>query len=222
MLAFLGLPIVREWGALMRVDMLGLCLGLWGLVIVQRGAGQRTVLWAALPLLLSLFVKPSLIAAPAAALLWLLLRDWRRALLLGLLMGVGGGLAFGLLHIASGGWFTMHILAANVNAWEYTLARGFWREQLGILWPLLAAAGLGLLAGVARPPTTDHRPPTADDRRSRDRETRQIRGVEHGPRFTFYLEPRFTLGATAALLHPVWRGRGAGSRQGRRLRELFP
>src|SRR5262249_31400169 len=69
-LAFLALPIVREWSVLMRVDMLGVCLGLWGLVIVQRHHGRRAVLWAALPLTLSLLVKPSLIAAPAAALVW--------------------------------------------------------------------------------------------------------------------------------------------------------
>jgi hypothetical protein len=165
-LAFLGLPIVREWGALMRVDMLGLSLGLSGLVIVQRSVGRRGVLWAALPLTLSLFVKPSLIAAPAAALLWLLFRDWRRALLLGLLMAAGGGLAGGLLQLASGDWFVLHILAANVNAWQSDLARGFWHDQRAILWPLLAAAGLGLMARWAagsRRPTTDHRPPTTGD-----------------------------------------------------------
>jgi hypothetical protein len=147
-LCFVGLPIVREWGTLMRVDVLGLCLGLWGLVLVQRYAGQHKVLWAALPLVLSLFVKPSLIAAPTAALLWLLLRDWRRALSLGLLMGVSGLLLLGLLHLASGGWFSMHILAANVNAWEYALARDFWRDQFAILAPLFAAAVLGLGLGA--------------------------------------------------------------------------
>lgn len=47
-LAFLALPIVREWGALMRVDMLGVCLGLWGLSLTRRLSR-----WAALPLALS-------------------------------------------------------------------------------------------------------------------------------------------------------------------------
>jgi hypothetical protein len=54
-LAFLALPIVREWSVVMRVDMLGVCLGLCGLVIVQRQRG-RALLWAALPLALSLLV----------------------------------------------------------------------------------------------------------------------------------------------------------------------
>ena len=108
--------------------------GLWGLVIVQRNRG-RALLWAALPLALSLLVKPSLIAAPAATLLWLLFRDWRRALLLGGLIGLIGGL--------------VHVLAANANAWDPRLAYGFWHDQMLILWPLVAAAALSIVLQVA-------------------------------------------------------------------------
>ena len=144
-LAFLGLPIVREWAAVMRVDLLGVCLGLWGLVVVQRHAGERRVLWAALPLVLSVFVKPSLIAAPAAGLVWLLFRDWRRAVMLGGVIGAAGGLMFALLQAASGGWFAVHIFAANINQWQPQLAYAFWHDQLVILWPLVAAALLGFL-----------------------------------------------------------------------------
>jgi hypothetical protein len=148
-LSFLALPIVREWSVVMRVDMLGVCLGLCGLVIVQRQRG-RAVLWAALPLALSLLVKPSLIAAPAAALLWLLFRDWRRALLLGGLLALGGGLAVVLLQLGSGGWFLVHVLAANANAWDRQLAYGFWHDQMLILWPLVAAAAVSTLIQIVR------------------------------------------------------------------------
>ena len=140
--AFLAIPIVREWAVVVRVDMLGVALGLWALVLVQRNSG-RSVLWAAPLLALSLLVKPSLLAAPGAALLWLLFRDWRRALLVGLLAGAIGGIAVGLLEYASGGWFLLHVIAANANAWDAQLAYGFWHDQLVILWPLLAAAGIG-------------------------------------------------------------------------------
>ena len=143
-LAFLALPIVREWSVVMRVDMLGVCLGLWGLVIVQRQRG-RALLWAALPLALSLLVKPSLIAAPAAALLWLLFRDWRRALWLGALITLIGGLAVAALQLGSGGWFLVHVLSANANAWDRQLAYGFWHDQMLILWPLVAAAVLSIM-----------------------------------------------------------------------------
>src|SRR4029078_689484 len=121
----------------MGVAIRALSLGLWGLVLVQRSVGRRRVLWAALPLALSLLVKPSLIAAPAAALVWLSFRDWRRAALLGLLIAASGGLVFALLQAASGGWFAVHILAANANQWQFALAHGFWHDQMVILWPLL-------------------------------------------------------------------------------------
>lgn len=148
-LSFLAIPIVREWAVVMRVDMLGLALGLWALVIVRRGYGSSRLLWAALPLALSLLVKPSLLAAPGAALLWLLFRDWRRALLLGALTGLLGGLAVAGLQLGSGGWFWLHVVAANANPWQRALAYGFWHDQLLILWPLLAAGALGALGALS-------------------------------------------------------------------------
>jgi hypothetical protein len=149
-LAFLGIPIVREWAAMMRVDMLGVCLGLWGLALVRRAAeGRMAVVWPALLLALSLFVKPSLLAAPAAALLWLLFRDWRLALRLGAALGVMGGGAFLLLQLASGGWFVSHVVAANANPIDRALGASFWDGQLDILWPLFAAGALGAVLQIA-------------------------------------------------------------------------
>jgi hypothetical protein len=158
-LAFLALPIVREWSVVMRVDLLGVCLGLWGLVIVQRNRG-RAVLWAALPLALSLLVKPSLIAAPAAALLWLLFRDWRQALRLGGLIALIDGFAIGALELGSGGWFLLHAASANANAWDTRLAYRFWHDQMLILWPLVAAAGLSIVWQLfCREPRTENQEP---------------------------------------------------------------
>ncbi|MEM8532963.1 MAG: DUF2029 domain-containing protein [Chloroflexota bacterium] len=146
-LAFVALPIVREWSVLMRVDMLGVALGLWGLVIVQRYEGRNAVLWAVPLMLLSLYVKPSLVAAPAAAAVWLFFRDWRRAILFAVLLGGSGGALFGLLQLASGGWFNLHVVTANANEWQLALANGFWDDQLTIHWPLIVAAALS--AGIA-------------------------------------------------------------------------
>jgi hypothetical protein len=145
-LSFLAVPIVREWGAVMRVDMLGVCLGLWGLALVRRASqGHGAVAWAALPLALSLFVKPSLIAAPAAAVVWLLFRDSRMALRLAAGLALAGGAGLGLLQLASGGWFLMHVVAANANPIDRQLGAAFWDGQLEILWPLFLA---GALAGA--------------------------------------------------------------------------
>ena len=158
-LLFLSVPIVREWAVLMRVDMLGLCLGLWALLLLTRAQhlGPRRLLVVGLLLTASLFVKPSLLAAPGAALLWLLWRllqtapEARRSIvtamstLLATMALVGGGL-FMLLQWASGGWFALHVVAANANRWELDLAQGFWSQQITLRWALGAAALVSLLA----------------------------------------------------------------------------
>jgi hypothetical protein len=168
-LLFLTVPVVREWAVLMRVDLLGICLGLWGLVALRsaldaveaeqpsRRRGLPPAALAGLLLFACLFTKPSLIAAPAAAACWLGWRLWRArgterrgvvAVALTALgtVALGGGLLFGLLQWASDGWFALHVVAANANRWEAGLARGFWEQQLELRWPLAAAAALG--AGV--------------------------------------------------------------------------
>ncbi|MGQ9829153.1 MAG: DUF2029 domain-containing protein [Roseiflexus sp.] len=152
-LAFLALPIVREWSALMRVDLLGVCFGLWGLLLTRRMSR-----WTPLPLTLSLLVKPSLIAAPAAALVWLWFRHRRRALEVATGMVAIGGAAAGALQIASGGWFWLHVVSANANPWSPALAEGFWQDQatiLGSLW-LGAAFAAGLIL-MRRPHWEQHR-----------------------------------------------------------------
>ena len=53
---WLVIPIVREWSGVMRVDMLGVALGLIGLVLAQRGRLTAGTLLVALALL----VKPTL------------------------------------------------------------------------------------------------------------------------------------------------------------------
>ncbi len=155
-LLFLTIPIVREWGTLLRVDMLGVCLGLWGLVALLQAttaptpAAQRG--WAVATVLLmvaTLYVKPSLLAAPMAAALWLaaaFLRGRQRIMAPAIVLGIGalGGLLFLALEWASGGWFALHVVTANANRWEWELARGFWEKQFELRWALGLAALLGL------------------------------------------------------------------------------
>lgn len=163
---FLTIPIIREWSVFMRVDMLGVCLGLWGLVALQR----RQPVLAALLLLLSLYTKPSLLAAPVAAVVWVVIgavsplfqrgsatRDksrlpqaqaWPvlRNLLL-VLIG-GSGLLFGVLQWSSNGWFALHVVTANANRWDGSLARHFWLEQAQLRWPLALAAAASIAWGM--------------------------------------------------------------------------
>ncbi len=173
-LLFLTVPIVREWAALMRVDLLGVCLGLWGLVVLV--GRPRLTPWravgAGLLLLACLFTKPSLIAAPGAAVGWLAWQSWQTrgaeraemiwaGLALGATLALGGGLLFGLLQWASDGWFALHVVAANANRWDAALARGFWEQQLRLRWPLAVAALLATLWATLR--RTDGRQWKVDD-----------------------------------------------------------
>lgn len=158
-LLFFTIPIVSEWSLFLRVDVLGVCLGLWGLVALQR----RMPLLAAVLFVLSLSTKPSLLAAPVAGVIWVGWAAWqekarlRPLLLLCITMSLTGGLLFLLLQWASGGWFSLHVIAANANRWEYPLAQHFWVEQAQLRWPLLLAAALGVgVAGRAQHHTPPH------------------------------------------------------------------
>lgn len=137
---WLVIPIVREWSGVMRVDMLGVALGLVGLVVSLRG---RLTLGAVL-VTLALFSKPSLIAAPMALLLlWLsqprqsVLRAIGAASITAVI--IAGGIT------ATGGNLWLHVVQSNINSWERSLAEGFWREAWQLHAPLmLATLGLAL------------------------------------------------------------------------------
>jgi hypothetical protein len=181
-LLFLTIPIVREWSVLLRVDMLGVCLGLWGLVALRMTgdlapdatldspAGPRSpqLRWAVVAgflFLLALYTKPSLIAAPAAGYAWLLFKALlyrkhaagRHILIAGVaslvVMLTSGGLLFALLQWASDGWFILHVVVANANRWDGALARQFWLDQARLRWPLaLAATGIAIRIALDQRP----------------------------------------------------------------------
>lgn len=138
---WLVIPIVREWSGVMRVDMLGVALGLTGLVVSLRG--RLTI--GAILVALALFTKPSLIAAPMALLvLWLsqprqsVIRAMGAALATAVI--IAGGITI------TGGNLWLHVVQSNINSWERALAEGFWREAWQLHAPLmLATLGLALV-----------------------------------------------------------------------------
>jgi hypothetical protein len=163
-LLLLTVPVVREWAALMRVDMLALALGLWGLALMASAAGtaQRQGLWRWAKLLapgllfaLALYAKPSMVAAPLAGALWLLVGGWGghslgERLRVALAWALLAAAPLALLQWASGGWFWLHVVWANTNSWDAGLARQLWADQLRLRWPLFAAGALGALVCIVR------------------------------------------------------------------------
>ena len=150
-MSWFAIPIVREWSGVMRVDMLGVAVGLVGLVIAQRGRiTTGTVLVA-----LALLAKPTLIAAPFA-LLALLAAQTRTVALRA--VGSAAAVLVGIVAVLwlSGADLWLHLVQSNVNGWEYALARGFWKELLTIHWPLLVIAMGGCVVLLRRWRTALH------------------------------------------------------------------
>ena len=144
---FPSMPLVQDWMPLLRVDLPGLALALGGLLTLKR-LPQRPWL-AALLMTLAVFVKYTLIAAPLAALLWLLTRRDRRALVTFAATGAGVGLVLlGLTQLWSGGYFVFHMLGTHADPFSFVVFRGklldfviahFWFMLLAAIYVVTAA-----------------------------------------------------------------------------------
>jgi len=147
---YLTLPLFVSWGAAVRPDNLAVLLAALGVSLADDLAGRRAVLWT-LPLFLaSGLAKQSTVAAPAAALLWLALRDRGAAWRFAALGAAGLGLSLGVLELGSGGWFWLHAVESHA-AKPYRLEQlaGVCRAFLAF-HALPAAAGLALMLFLAR------------------------------------------------------------------------
>lgn len=143
-LIFPAFPFVLYWSPLLRIDMLALALSLAGLCLLADGLkeGQpvspRRLTGIALLLVAAIYTRQSYgLAAPFAAFVWLLARDWRQALRLAVLVS-GFGLALFLIFngLTHGGFF-FNIVTANVNEFRLDLLEYNWgRVREAALIPL--------------------------------------------------------------------------------------
>lgn len=115
---------VQSWSAILRVDAPGIVLSLGGLVLCQRWRGRWP--WAASLMAAALFVKCTLLAAPAACLADLVLRrEWKRAAgFAGLLAGICGVL-FAATQWWSGGYFAFHTFGTHADPFSWDHYRKF-------------------------------------------------------------------------------------------------
>ncbi|HEY8475444.1 MAG TPA: hypothetical protein VIN09_01100, partial [Chloroflexota bacterium] len=144
-LLFLGSTYVYHVTPLARVNALAVCFAVLALALLQRGGGRA--LWApGVAFLLALYAKQTMLDALAAGLLWLALRDVRRALVLGVgVVGVGGGLYL-LLDGLSRGQMHLNLVVGNANPWQVQQAVAYAVDFATIHFVLLLAA----VAGLAR------------------------------------------------------------------------
>lgn len=136
---FLCLMPTQTWMALLRFDLVGLFFSLAGFVVFAI----NRKLWplAAVLMVLAIFCKVTLLSAPAACVLWLLVRrEWRPA---AKFAGLGLGLiavGFALSQFGMGGAFFFHMFKTHPD--EFT-----WAHYHEIMRPMLAKeAYLPLLA----------------------------------------------------------------------------
>ena len=128
---FLAFPFVVYWSPLLRIDMLALALSLAGLcLLVGQPVSSRRLVGIALLLVAAIYTRQSYgLAAPFAAFVWLLARDWRQALrLAGLVSGLGLILFLVLNGLTHGGFF-FNIVTANVNEFRLELLEYNWNRM---------------------------------------------------------------------------------------------
>lgn len=139
---------VKVWAPLMRVDMLAFALslgGLWcGLLALRR---PPLVHLAAILFVLAVFTKQTMVAAPAAVFLVLLLFRPRTAFAGIATSLVLGSAALAALALATDGGFFRHVFLYNVN--RIALDRLGWIASIVSSHLLLIVAATIGLAGIA-------------------------------------------------------------------------
>lgn len=131
---FLAFPYVVFWSPLLRIDMLALALSLCGLLtLVWKPESRIHFIAAGLLLIAAIYTRQSYaLAAPLAAFVWLLARDWKQALRFAALVGGLSVLLFLILNIATGGGFFYNIVTANVNEFRMQQVTDHWERLLEI------------------------------------------------------------------------------------------
>jgi hypothetical protein len=147
-LTFLAVPYVLTWSSLARVDMLGLALSWAGLFVVAHWPeSRRLIILAAMLLLAAVYTRQTYaLAAPFAAVVWLLVQSPRRRALE--LAGVVWGLALMLLLILSvltDGGFFLNTVIFNMNEFHWERWSFSFSEVQRLMPYLLLSGGAFLL-----------------------------------------------------------------------------
>jgi hypothetical protein len=120
----LASPYVFHTTPLARVNSMTLLVALVALWLLEVPTARRVVLGSLL-LVAALYTKPTAVDAIAAGLGYLWLVRPRLALLGGLVVVLGGGLAAAALEVASDGTYWLNVLGGNTSAFDLEQLRGY-------------------------------------------------------------------------------------------------
>lgn len=147
-LAFLASNIVYQIGPLCRLHITMVCFETLAVVSIARfddvRHGRRNLLLGLLFLLCAGYTKQLAVFTVAAALSFVFLRDMRKALVAGLALAALAGGAYGAIDWATGGKWTLNVIQANVNEFDYRQTLTFLAQWLR-LHPVLIPLAVGLL-----------------------------------------------------------------------------
>ena len=146
-LAFLASNTVYHVGPLFRQHMTMVMFETLAIVVLaaapERAVPTRRRMIAGLALLLAAgYTKQLALATCIAAFVWLFLRRPRHALGWGVLFAAVAGGLFLIIHVATGGQWTLHIIAANVNEFMAQQALDLYRQWFRLHAPLILLAAL--------------------------------------------------------------------------------
>ena len=150
---------IFDWGPYNRVDSLALFWSLCTLLLALRYAGTRRAWWVLPFAVLTIYTRQSSVDAVAAAFVYLLVRDWRRGLAIGLACAAALLAVFAGLQLWSHGAFYLNTVVFNENAWNWGTVTSNWSSWMRsgggrfVFRLALAGAALGLLrrGGVVWP-----------------------------------------------------------------------
>ena len=139
-----GRPM-RAWTGLALTDSLAIACAVAGLAVIIKASPQRR--WLAVPFfVLAFFTKQTMVAAPAAAYLYLWLKgDRKQAGTLLIAHTAAIGIIFALLQWWTRGHFWTNVIGANLNDWQWHFFRKYTRELVESLPVVLALAFAGTL-----------------------------------------------------------------------------
>jgi hypothetical protein len=147
-LGFMQISYTASWAALMRVDLLAVCLAFVGVLVFGAGAARgRRVYWCVLPFVLAAYTKQTTIAAAAACVLTAARANPRRGLALGGALAAALALTAAALQLGTGGGFAFHVVTGNVHAFHWNQAAAF-LQDLAIRYPVLIALAAAVVPAL--------------------------------------------------------------------------
>jgi hypothetical protein len=140
---------VYQWIAYYRVDFPAIYISLVGLAFIAlapRYAPARVL--SLLCFTVALFTKQTVIAAPIAACLALLVRDWRMGLRYTALLAVMIAIPFAVLTAATRGQYATHTIFYNMNTYHPSDLRNWLRHVWFMHHWMLIATGIAMFGAA--------------------------------------------------------------------------